>query len=171
MGNQASTELALLEASPPGVADRQLVGAASVKTSGTFEWDTPTSGDTLQLARVPVDSKLISLKIGWDDMGTTLTIDIGFYKVGSPGAVIDQDGLCTALVGGTILPAAADLVLFGLTELRYETQGIDTTGEMMWELANLSDRPSYEQMDIVITATADSSAVTSTVSWIIEYTV
>ena len=162
MANQQTTEFALLEASPPGIADRQLVGAASVTTHGSFEWVTPSDTDTLQICRVPVDSTLISLKLGNDDFGTTLTVDVGFYEAGEPGAVINSDALCTALPYGTAVTEPA--------EVRYEVLDQDTTGEFMWELAGLSERPSYNEMDIVFTVTAETSAVTATATWIVQYT-
>lgn len=162
MANQQTTEFAVLEASPPGIAARQLVGAKIVKTSGVFDWVDPSDTDTLQICRVPVDSNLLSLKLGYEDFGTTLTVQIGFYKVGDPGGVIDINAIGVDLAFGTATT--------GMVEQRYLTQNIDTVGEFMWELANLADRPSYEEMDIVLTVTAETSAVTKAIAWIIEYT-
>ena len=57
-----------------------------------------------------------------------------------------------------------------MTEYRFETQEINTIEEEMWELANLSAKPTYPQMDIVLTVVGDTTAAAGTVSWYIEYT-
>lgn len=161
MANTQSTELALLEASPPGIADRQKVGAKSVTTTGNAEFDAVTAADTLQICRVPVDSNLISIQMGFDDLGGTETIDVGFYQAGAPGAVINAD----AIIDGLSVAAAV-----AFAQYRYHTLNIDTTGKFMWELAGLAARPDYEEMDIVLTSATTTTPIDATVAWIIEYT-
>ena len=161
MANTQSTELAFLEASPPGVADRQKVGATHVVTSGNAEFDAVTAADTLQICRVPVDSVLISIQMAFDDLGGTETVDVGFYKAGAPGAVIDLD----AIIDGLSVASAV-----ALAEYRYHTLDIDTTGKFMWELAGLAARPDYDEMDIVLTSATTTTPIDATVAWIIKYT-
>jgi hypothetical protein len=161
MANTQSTSLALLEASPPGVADRQAVGAAHLVTLGNAEFDAVTVADTLQICRVPVDSVLVSIQMAFDDLGGTETIDVGFYKVGSPGAAVDVD----AIIDGLSVASAV-----ALAEYRYHTLDIDTTGKRMWELAGLASRPDYEEIDIVLTSATTTTPIDATVAWIIVYT-
>ena len=160
MANTQSTEFALLEASPPGIADRQAVGGAHVVTLGNRNFDAVTTGDTLQICRVPADAVLLSIQMAFDDLGGTETIDVGFYEVGTPGTVIDVD----AIIDGLSVASAVSYA-----EYRFSAPDIDTTGERMWELAGLADRPAYEQMDIVLTSATTTTPIDATVAWIIEY--
>ena len=165
MADTQSANIAQLESSPREIADRRISGSAKVIEKGTVEF-TPNANDTLTVARVPVDATLDSLRFAFDDLGGTITIDIGFYKVpvqgaGTPGAVVDQNAIGTLVAAST---ASA------MTELRFETQEINTITERMWELANLSARPDYEQFDIVLTVVTGTTPAAGTVSWYIEYT-
>ncbi len=165
MADTQSPNIAQLESSPREIADRRISGSAKVIEKGTVEF-TPNANDTLTVARVPVDATLDSLRFAFDDLGGTITIDIGFYKVpvqgaGTPGAVVDQNAIGTLVAAST---ASA------MTELRFETQEINTIIERMWELANLSARPDYEQFDIVLTVVTGTTPAAGTVSWYIEYT-
>lgn len=165
MANTSSPNITLLEATPRGIADRRVSGSSKVIEKGTVEF-TATADDTLTIARVPVDATLDSLRFAFDDLGGTITLDGGFYQVpaiggSTPGAVIDQNALMTLVVASS---AAA------MTENRFETQDIDTISERMWELANLAARPSYEQMDFVLTVVTGTTPAEATVSWYIEYT-
>ncbi len=162
MTNTNSANITLLEADPPGIADRRSGGSAKVIEKGTVEFTPTAADDTLVIARVPTDATLDSLRFAFDDNGGTITLDIGFYQVGSPGTVIDQNAL------GTVIDTSTAAI--AMTEYRFETQEINTIIERMWELANLSARPLYEQVDIVITVVGDTTAAAGTVSWYIEYT-
>ncbi len=167
MANTNSPNMALVEGTPRGIADRRVSGSAKVIEKGTVEFTPAAADDTLAICRVPADATLDSLRFAFDDNGGTITLDIGFYQVpltgGSvPGAVVDQNALVTLLDTSTAaLPMA---------ELRFETQEINTISERMWELANLAAKPSYEQFDIVITVVGDTTPAAGTVSWYIEYT-
>lgn len=166
MANTNSPNMTLLEASPRGIADRRVSGSAKVIEKGTVEF-TPNANDTLTVARVPVDATLDSLRFAFDDNGGTITIDCGFYQApvtgaSAPGAVVDQNALITLLDTSTTALA--------MTEQRFETQEINTISQRMWDLANLSARPSYEFFDIVLTVVTGTSPSAGTVSWYIEYT-
>lgn len=166
MANTSSPNITLLEATPNGIAQRQLSGSDQVLEKGTVEF-TPTAADTCTIARVPVTATLDELKFAFDDNGGTITLDIGFYQVPeiggtTPGTVIDQNALATLIDTSTAALAMA--------EYRFETQEINTISEEMWELANLSARPSYPQMDIVITGVTGTTPAAGTISWYIKYT-
>ena len=165
MANTNSPNITLLEASPREIADRRVSGSAKVIEKGTVEF-TANANDTLVIARVPVDATLDSLRFAFDDLGGTITLDGGFYQVpvdgaSAPGTVVDQNALMT-------LVSASSAVT--MTENRFETQEINTIAERMWELANLADRPSYEQFDFALTVVTGTTPTVGTVSWYIEYT-
>lgn len=167
MANTNSPNITLLEASPRGIADRRVSGSSKVIEKGTVEFTPSSADDTLVIARVPTDATLDSLRFAFDDNGGTITLDIGFYQVpnvgdSAPGTVIDQNAL------GTVIDTSTAAI--AMTEYRFETQEINTISERMWELANLSARPLYEQLDIVITVVGDTTPAAGTVSWYIEYT-
>ena len=165
MANTNSPEIALLEASPRGIQDRRESGSATATSKGTVEF-TANANDTLTIARVPVDATLDSLRFAFDDLGGTITLDVGFYRApvagnAAPGTVVDQNALMTVVSASTAV---------AMTEQRFETQEINTISERMWELANLSARPSYEYFDIVMTTVTGTTPAVGTVSWYIEYT-
>lgn len=165
MANTNSPEITLLEATPRGISDRRLSGSKKVLSKGTVEF-TATAADTLTVARVPVDATLDSLRFAFDALGDTITINGGFHQVplvggSTPGTVIDVDVLMT------VVDAASELAMI---EYRFETQNIDTISKRMWELAGLSARPDYEQVDIVLTVVTGTNPSEATVSWYIEYT-
>lgn len=162
MTDVLSPEITALQASPPELNDQKTVGARTVTSIGTAEWQ-GTAADTLMLSRVPVDATLESISIAHDDMATTsITVDIGFYQIGGPGTVVDIDAITT------------DADWDGaeaFTEHRYETLAIETISEKMWELAGLTARPVYPELDIVVTAAASVAPLLATVSWVIKYTI
>lgn len=160
MANFQSPEITELEATPASIASAEDSSGRVVQSKGTIE-NTPATGDTIQLARVPVDATLVSLRFANDDFGTDAPANIGFYRVGAPGTVIDLDSLCTLLVFETAT---------AMTEYRFETQAIETISEKMWELANLAAKPTYPQADIVLTWGTIDTGQAGTLSWYIEYT-
>lgn len=166
MANTSSPNITLLEASPHGIADRQVSGSDIVREKGTVEF-TPNANDTCTIARVPTTATLDSLRFATEANGATITVDIGFYQVpvtggSTPGTVIDQNALSTLIDTST-----ADI---DMTEYRFEVADIDTVDEEMWELAGLSARPEYPQVDIVLTVVTGTTPTAGTISWYIEYT-
>ena len=161
MAHFKSPHVTPLEASPATIAPAKRDTTEKVGT-GTVEF-TPTALDTLALIRVPSTAVLNKLILGFDDNGGTITIDCGFYEVGDPGAVIDQNALVTLLDTSTAALAMADL--------RFETKGIETNGQQMWELAGLSTEPDFNQMDIALTVVTGTTPAAGTVSYQIEYSV
>lgn len=162
MTDVLSPEITALQAAPAELNDQKLVTSRTVTSVGTVEW-TGTALDTLSAARVPVDATLVSCEFAHDDMATTsITVDIGFYQVGGPGAAVDIDAIGTDIDWDG---AAA------FTDHRYETLAIETVDDKMWELAALSARPDYPELDIVVTSAAAVAPLAGTVSWKIVYTI
>lgn len=121
-------------------------------------------GDIILIARVPVEAALISVKIASDDLGTTGDFDIGFYRGthtdGTAGVVLDANALATAI--------DMNLASLTFTDYRYDTLGIETVQQPVWDLATLSARPSYDFIDIALTATEATTSI-GTISCIVEY--
>ena len=161
MANTNSPNMADLNASPARLA--------AAKHSGSIVWEigttefTPTAADTLLIARVPTTAVLHDFEFAFDDNGGTITMDCGFFEIGNPGTVVDQNALVTLLDTSTAALAMASL--------RYETQPIETTGERMWELANLAAEPAFSQMDIGWTVVTGTTPAAGSVAWRISYTV
>lgn len=165
MANTQSVEIAALQASPKEIAERVDTGSNVVISSGNVEFAGTTAADTLQLFRIPVRAKLISLWMGFDDLATTSqTVDVGFYTVGSTtaaGTVVELD----------ILVADLDVAAaIAFADYRYDDLGIETTNEKVWELAQLSAVPSYSHLDVVLTTVATDTPLTATVAYIATYT-
>lgn len=122
-------------------------------------------GDIVLLARLPVEAALLSVKIASDDLGTAGDMDIGFYQGTQPGGiagiVLDADALDTAVDFNTAANA--------FTDARFANLDINTVQQPVWDLATLSARPSYDYIDIALTAT-EATTVVGTVSIIVEFT-
>ena len=166
MANTQTLEILAVQGSPATLAETHNTASATVVSSGNVEFVGTTAADTLQLFRIPVTSKLISLKMAFDDLATTSqTVDVGFYTVGegtAAGTVVELDILVADLSTAAVIAFA---------DYRYDDLGIETTNEVAWELAQLSARPSYSHLDVVLTVVASSSPLTGTIAWIAEYTV
>lgn len=165
MANTNSPNVALFHASPASIADHRDGAVGVQRERGVVEFTPTADDDTLQIAILPTDAVLDSMKFAFDDLGTGITLNIGLYQVGDssgPGAVIDEDELVTLVDVATAAVA--------MTEYRYETKGIETTGQTLWELAGLSAAPDYGQFVLVVTVAGDTTAAAGTVAWIIDYT-
>lgn len=166
MANTQTLEILALQGTPAKIAESYNTASGVVVSSGNVEYAGTTAADTLQLFRIPVEAKLLSLWMGFDDLATTSqTVDVGFYTVGegtAAGTVVELDILVADLdVAAVIAPA----------DYRYDDLGIETTNEQVWELAQLSAKPSYSHLDVVLTTVASSSPLTATISWIATWTV
>tara|TARA_R110000764_G_scaffold83289_1_gene163766 strand:- start:1607 stop:2113 length:507 start_codon:yes stop_codon:yes gene_type:complete len=138
------------------------------KIAGDVEFSTTTAGDTLALFKIPVNAKLVSLKIGNDILATTSgTLDVGFYQgddlsTTSPGTVVLIDAIVSAL---SVTSAIA------MTDYRYETLDLNTTNQVAWELAGLTAQPDYGDFVIAVSVKAINTAATGTLAFIAEYTI
>ena len=101
-----------------------------------------SDNDIILFCEVPVDGFLDSVILASDDLGTTGDINIGFYPGPGSGVTIatDADAVDEDAIGTAIDVNAAAVAP---TEIRYETKGIETINQRIWELAGLSARPDY----------------------------
>lgn len=119
--------------------------------------------------KIPVDANIQSLKLASDDLGSTGTLDIGFYpstKLPENLVYGDAVGSGTATIASAIDVNAAAVAM---TEYRYSVPNIDTTGKKAWELAGLSAKPSYSHFWVAAHAAAATTAggtVASTCAYI-----
>lgn len=141
MATTQFTKLAVVDATPRGSA---AYGGESVPILDHIN-TTPVTGDILILARIPVDSKIASLQIINDDLGTAAPADIGFYRTKDDGAaVVDIDAIAGAIAMGTATTT--------WTEQRFEIAASAAEAAFpAWQVAGLSERPSYGSFDLAIT--------------------
>jgi len=127
------------------------VAISQVTLSGAI-----ANNDIIFLAEIPVDARITSIRNWTDDLGTTGTLNLGFYKgtVNTTSATdadaVDEDALATAI---DVNAAATNDV-----ELRFEVQDINTVAKTAWELAGLTTRPDYNTFLVAFTAAAATTA-------------
>ncbi len=156
-----SNTITALDASPAEVADPKVGLHGTREEADTIPWTPALAADTLRIARVRIDTRLSSIEMAFDDLGVGVTLDIGFYRTNAQGgAVVDANAIAT------VVDVATAAVAFA--EYRYEVLNINTTGQTMWELAGLSARPEYAELDIVLTVNGFTSGLTGDVAWIIR---
>jgi hypothetical protein len=163
MANENMTQIALVDGTPKKSASMSGGGANPVVAIDTkLLATTPATGGTITLTRVPVDAKIASIMLAFDDLGTSAPADLGFYKAGSAGATaVDIDAMASAIAMGTAQTTWA--------EYRFEAANISTADQPAWELAGLSARPDYGDFDIVLTFGTVSSGAVGDVSFKVEY--
>jgi hypothetical protein len=102
----------------------------------------PVAGDISRLATVSVDARIIDLFLGWTSFGGG-EIDIGFYRIPKDGGefvnISAFDAGRDITTGSTYIP---------IRDLLYSFESVNAR---VWELAGLTERPEYEQLNIVAT--------------------
>lgn len=118
----------------------------------SFELADTANGDIAPFIALPVDATLPSCILGFDDLGSAGTVDIGFYRKQEDGTFVevDKDALHDNL---DVTSAVA------MTEYRYSVKGIDTAGKKIWELAGLSARPAYGELWLAITTDTGTTQI------------
>jgi hypothetical protein len=161
MANENFPDIALMDGTPPKLASNAGGGAKNVTSIGTLAAATPVTGGTVTVARIPVDSKITSIMLANDDLGTAAPADLGFYVGGSAGATaVDVDAMGSAIALGTATTT--------WTEYRFEAANINTADMPAWELAGLSERPAYGTFDIVLTYGTINTGASGDISYKLE---
>ena len=128
----------------------------------TEEFPVMSLADVEIVAKLPIDAVLPSIKLASDDLGTTGTLNIGFYKK-------NTDGTYTAVSAAAIASAInVNTAAVALTEYRFSVKDINTAKQKVWELAGLSARPAYSDMYVGVAAAAATTAI-GTVSMFIDF--
>ncbi len=150
MATEKSALLVLQETNPPVVANTRGIEKVALDTVEVA--DGANADIALTGIRISVESKVSSVLVACDDLGTGTTMDVGLYKDNGDGTYTAV--LATAF-GSAIDVAAAAL---GLTEIRFETRNIDTVKQRAWELAGLSARPAYGEFVLGLSFPAETTA-------------
>lgn len=122
--------------------------------------------DIVVFAEIPVEANITSIRHWSDDLGTTGTLNVGFYpgNVAASGLTdadaVDEDAIATAV--DVNAAALADV------EIRFEVKDINTLGQQAWELAGLASRPDYDFFYVAYTAAAATTAA-GDISAVIRY--
>ncbi len=143
-------------------------GAQLLALAGTFEIAAADDdGSIYRLARVPANMIPLFGQI-WSDAITSGTDwDLGLYKPGAGGAVVDKD----LLADGVDLSSAIAITTFtnnALTNLG----GADpraNVGKNLWELLGLT-KAGRQDYDLALTANTVGSAA-GTISWMLLYAI
>jgi len=116
---------------------------------------------TYRFCEVPSNAKMVRCFYSCDDLGTSVTMNVGLYQTtGNGGAVVDQDFFASDL---DVATAAV-----GITEITFERGAtlIDEAEEPLWERLGLS-ADSQRNYDVV--AVSAGAAATGTMAVWVEY--
>ena len=183
MGTAYSTELTNYEATPqvmvsPASATGKIRVWSDTIAAGTGDID---DNDILMMAEIPSNAKIKSIKLYNDDLDSNgspaLVTDVGIYN----GNVKfnDTDGSATAYAAegvidrncyGTVMTVLQAAVTAG-TEVRYETLGIETVGNFMWEDAGLTSDPGRMLRIALTIETVAATAAAGDITMVVEYIV
>ena len=183
MGTAYSTELTNYEATPqvmvsPASATGKIRVWSDTIAAGTGDID---DDDILMMAEIPSNAKIKSIKLYNDDLDSggspALVTDVGIYN----GNVLfnDTDGSATAYAAeavidrncyGTVMTVLQAAVTAG-TEVRYETLGIETVGNFMWEDAGLTSDPGKMLRIALTIETVAATAAAGDITMVVEYIV
>lgn len=147
------TLIANADATPKVVIDSKLQGGVLHHVGSTEEAPIlATVGDNVIFAPLPVDAILHDVIFASDDLGSTGTLDIGFYKKNADGTyvAVDSDALAVAIDVKTAAVAP--------TSKRFSAKNIDTANKKVWELAGLSAKPAYPHLFLAVTASEVTTA-------------
>jgi hypothetical protein len=154
-----SSKVTNLDANPPVHNPVGQSGGRVRCWQGTHELSAATLiTDLLLLDRVPWNLRPISIELAWDDLGGTMTMELGLWY--PDNTEVDRDEFGSALAGGT---AAA------MTDYTYEAAStdFDRVGKTLWEWAGLSAMPDVHggMVDIGLYFTAATTPNAGTISW------
>lgn len=113
--------------------------------------------------KIPVDAKIVSVKVANDDLGTAGTATIGLFSVSQGGTITAIDDDCI----GTDIDMATAAV--ALTEYRFNVQDINTVNKKAWEIAGLSARPTTYRNFVLGLKFSTGTTTAGTVSAIVTY--
>lgn len=118
------------------------------------------ANDIIVLTRLPTNAALLSLVLFNDDLGTSLTLDVGLYE--TDGTVKDVDAYASAYESGTVSTAGVELL--------NEARDINNMGERIWQDAGDSTDPGGHY-DIAATVVTSSTPAAGDLSWRILYVI
>jgi len=122
------------------------------------DWD--SDGDIIRMCRLPVNARILSIKLWSDDQGGTGTLDCGIYPTDSDTAKDDNFYAENYDSSGQATDGA---------ELRFQAADVDTLGDKLWENAGDTSNPGGSY-DICLTAEAGFSGA-FTCAFQVTYTI
>jgi hypothetical protein len=183
MATAYSTELTSYEATPQVMVSPASAGGKVRVWSDTIAAATTDidDNDIIMMAEIPSNAKIKSIKLYNDDLDSNgspaLVTDVGIYN----GNVKfnDTDGSATAYAAegvidrdcyGTVMTVLQGAVTAG-TEVRYETLGIETVGNFMWEDGGLTSDPGRMLRIALTIETVAATAAAGDITMVVEYIV
>ena len=183
MATAYSTELTSFEATPQVMADSGSAGGkvrvwSDTIAAGTGDID---DDDIIMMAEIPSNAKIKSIMLYNDDLDSngspTLKTDVGVYN----GNVKfnDTDGSATAYAAegvidrdcyGTLMTTLQAPNTAGV-EVRYETLGVETVGNYIWEDAGLTSDPGKNLRIALTIETVAATAAAGDITMVVEYIV
>ena len=181
MATAYSAELTNYEATPQVMVDSGSAGGKVRVWSDTIAVATTDidDNDIIMMAEIPSNAKIKSIMLYNDDLDSNgspaLVTDVGVYN----GNVKfnDTDGSATAYAAegvidrdcyGTVMTTLQAANTAGV-EVRYETLGVETVGNFMWEDAGLTSDPGKNLRIALTIETAAATAAAGDVTLVVEY--
>lgn len=142
---------------------RVRISQDSFEVTGTlFDAD----NDIIRLARIPVNARIISIKIGNDDLdsGSDSVFNLGVQR---PDGTIEDEDFFASLV----TQLQADARLTDLYDEAALAANRDEVGETLWEMLDVASDPGGSYDICMYQTAAVSSPITATVNFQILYSV
>jgi hypothetical protein len=140
-------------------------GAQVLALAGSYEVAAADdNASVLRIARVPANAIFIIGELYADALTSLTDLDLGLYKPGVDGAVVDADLLADGLdpASGEAITAPLNL----LTNLG-GADPVGNVGKQLWELLGLT-KPNRQDYDLAFTLNAAGSGA-GTLSWFLLY--
>jgi|TARA_R110000744_G_scaffold68187_2_gene138680 hypothetical protein len=181
MATAYSTELTNYEAIPQVMVDSASAGGkvrvwADTIAAATTDID---DNDIIMMAEIPSNAKIKSILLYNDDLDSggspALVTDVGIYNgnikfTSSAGTIYAAEGVIDRDCYGTVSTVLQAAVTAG-TEFRYETLGIETVGNFMWEDGGLPEDPGKMLRIALTIETVAATAASGDITMVVEYIV
>ncbi len=183
MATAYSTELTSYEASPQVMVSPASAGGKVRIWSDTIAAATTDidDNDIIMMAEIPSNAKIKSIMLYNDDLDSNgspaLVTDVGIYNGNVKFNDTDASATAYAAEGvidrncyGTVMTVLQAAVTAG-TEVRYETLGIETVGNFMWEDGGLTSDPGRMLRIALTIETVAATAAAGDITMVVEYIV
>lgn len=150
-----------------------LMGARNRIIKGNLALDTTqlgTVGNSFALGPIFTSSRIHSIGIQSDNLGTTLTVNVGLYKTDSSRTVVDADAYGSAFSIDNLAPPSGAITSVR-ADVRWESNSTDlnTMEQAVWEDGGEASDPLQVWL-LALTITATSSPAAGDVAFLIQYT-
>ena len=166
MANLYGLDMTGLVAKPPRQAPVGTAGGRDRVCHGTYRLLAGMADDDiLFLCRIPTNARLTHIYMIWDDLGTTMTADLGLYEpqvaAGDTPVAVDDNLFLSAEALGTVQAIPVDAL--------FDTLDQTTAGKRLWEMAALSEDPGGH-FDLALTFDSVGTPTTGAdIIWAVHY--